>query len=261
MDQGQDMQFYFIQDDYRVTPQADAEPRPALRVRDAAAREGQHARQLRSRRPGRWCSRRTADIFERALIHPDRNNFAPRVGLRLLAGDRDGWCAAPTASSTRTPSGRGAKGCSASIRRTWWTICCRHPSRGAAAVASAAPFRLQNGYPAGLLDPNTLAPTVRRRAQDPNQRTPYIQQYNFGVQHELTPDVMLDVAYVGNKGTQAARLPQSESARGHPERERIASGRRAALSGVRRHPVDGESRRVRLQLAAGARSRSGSREA
>ena len=72
---------------------------------------------------------------------------------------------------------------------------------GAAAVASAAPFRLVNGYPSGLLDPNSLAQTVGRRGQDPNQRTPYIQQYNIGVQYELMPDVVLDVAYVGNKGT------------------------------------------------------------
>jgi hypothetical protein len=72
---------------------------------------------------------------------------------------------------------------------------------GAAAVASAAPFRLIDGYPSGLLDPNSLSPTVMRRAQDPNQRTPYIQQYNIGVQYELMPDLVLDVAYVGNKGT------------------------------------------------------------
>ena len=72
---------------------------------------------------------------------------------------------------------------------------------GAAAIASAAPFRLVDGYPSGLLDPTTLSPTISRRAQDANQRTPYIQQFNIGVQHELWPDVVLDVAYVGNKGT------------------------------------------------------------
>src|SRR4029079_17268671 len=72
---------------------------------------------------------------------------------------------------------------------------------GAAAVASAAPFRLINGYPSGLLDPGAIAQTVGRRAQDANQRTPYIQQYNIGAQYELRPDVVLDIAFVGNKGT------------------------------------------------------------
>ena len=68
-------------------------------------------------------------------------------------------------------------------------------------IASAAPFRLVDGYPSRLLDPTTLAPTISRRAQDANQRTPYIQQYNIGVQYELMSDLVLDVAYVGNKGT------------------------------------------------------------
>ncbi len=67
-------------------------------------------------------------------------------------------------------------------------------------MASAAPFRLVNGYPAGCSIPNSLSPTVQRRAQDANQRTPYVQQYNLGVQYELMPDLVLDVAYVGNKG-------------------------------------------------------------
>src|SRR5205809_773263 len=42
---------------------------------------------------------------------------------------------------------------------------------------------------------------IGRRGQDANQRSPYIQQFNFGVQHELMQDLLFDVAYVGNKGT------------------------------------------------------------
>src|SRR5206468_1696415 len=53
----------------------------------------------------------------------------------------------------------------------------------------------------GLLDPNSLAPTISRRSQDANQRSPYIQQFNFGIQCELVKDLLLDLAYVGNKGT------------------------------------------------------------
>jgi hypothetical protein len=77
---------------------------------------------------------------------------------------------------------------------------------GLSAVASAAPFRLVDGYPNGLLDPNVLSPTVYRRAEDPNQRSPYVQQFNFGIQRELTPNLLLDLAYVGNKGTKLPAL-------------------------------------------------------
>src|SRR5216117_2189285 len=67
--------------------------------------------------------------------------------------------------------------------------------------ASAAIFRLQDGYPSGLLDSTKLSPTIGRRAQDANQRTPYIQQWNFGIQRELFKDLLFEIAYVGNKGT------------------------------------------------------------
>src|SRR5207253_2859212 len=63
---------------------------------------------------------------------------------------------------------------------------------GPTAVASAAPFRLADGYPQGLLDPNRLSPFVYRRAQDPNKRSPYVQQVNFGIQRELMRDVLFD---------------------------------------------------------------------
>src|SRR5262249_3173420 len=42
--------------------------------------------------------------------------------------------------------------------------------------------------------------TVARKAQDPNQRSPYVQQYNFGIQREIAHDLMLEVSYVGNHG-------------------------------------------------------------
>ena len=37
-------------------------------------------------------------------------------------------------------------------------------------------------------------------------RTPYVQQFNFGIQRELAPNLLIDVAYVGNKGTKLPAL-------------------------------------------------------
>ena len=59
------------------------------------------------------------------------------------------------------------------------------------------------------IDPATGLPT---RATSPrrsssarsiaNLRTPYVQQYNFGVQRELGANMMLEVRYVGSKGSE-----------------------------------------------------------
>jgi Carboxypeptidase regulatory-like domain/TonB dependent receptor len=199
MEQGQNMQFYFVQDDYRVTPKLIANV--GLRY-EYATPPIEKDNQFANFDPetGTMVFARDGSTFERALIHPDRNNFAPRLGFAYTPWDR--WVIRGGYGVFYTHTVRqGREGLLGFNPPYLVDNLLQTGVTGAAAVASAAPFRLVDGYPSGLLDPNTLAPTIGRRAQDPNQRSPYIQQYNIGVQYELMPDVVLDIAYVGNKGT------------------------------------------------------------
>jgi hypothetical protein len=199
MDQGQDMQFYFVQDDYRVTPRLTANL--GLRYEYATPpQERNNAFANFDPQTGTMVFASDGDTFERTLIHPDRNNFAPRLGFAYTPASR--WVVRGGYGVFFTHTVRqGREGLLGFNPPYLVDNLLQTGVTGAAAVASAAPFRLVNGYPSGLLDPNSLAPSVSRRGQDPNQRTPYIQQFNIGVQYELMPDVVLDVAYVGNKGT------------------------------------------------------------
>jgi len=197
MDQGQDMQFYFIQDDYKITSKLTLNF--GLRYEFATPpREKENRFANFDPVTGTMIFAKDGDIFARSLIHPDRNNFAPRFGFAFSPTSR--WVI------------RGAYGVffNHTVRQGREGLLGFNPpflvdnllqTSVPGATAAAAPFRLVNGYPAGLLDPNSLSPTISRRSQDPNQRTPYIQQYNFGIQYELLKDLLLDVAYVGNKGT------------------------------------------------------------
>ena len=91
-----------------------------------------------------------------------------------------------------------------------------------------------------------------RRAQDANQRTPYIQQFNFGIQYELLKDLLLDVAYVGNKGTKLNGF------RNLNQRAVITNANGSQSAGARPFPAFGDIQwmenrvRVELQLVAGA---------
>jgi Carboxypeptidase regulatory-like domain len=53
----------------------------------------------------------------------------------------------------------------------------------------------------GLPQRGNIAETFEFRAVDRNLRTPYVQQWNFGFQYELTKNMMLEARYVGTKGT------------------------------------------------------------
>ncbi len=45
-----------------------------------------------------------------------------------------------------------------------------------------------------------------------NLRTPYVNQWNLSVQHEILPNTVLEVAYVGNKGTHMFRMMDANQA-------------------------------------------------
>jgi hypothetical protein len=232
MDQHQDMQFYFVQDDYKITPSLTLN----VGVRyEYATPPIEKDNRLVNFDPstGTEVYAKDGDTYERSLIHPDRNNVAPRFGFAYMPAAR--WVV------------RGAYGVfySHTVRQGREGMLGFNPpylvdnllqstASGAAAVSSAAPFVLRNGYPSGLLDPASLAPTIARRAQDPDQRTPYIQQYNVGVQYELMKDLVLDVAYVGNKGT---GLP---GFRNLNQREVITNPNGTQSAGARPYPAFGD---------------------
>ena len=199
MDQGQNMQFYFVQDDYRISPKLTAN----LGVRyEYATPPLEKDNQFANFDPatGTMVFAKDGSVFERALIHPDRNNVAPRIGFAYAPWKRMVVRGGYGVFYTHTVR-QGREGLLGFNPPYLIDNLLQATVSGAAAVASAAPFQLVNGYPSGLLDPGAIAPTVGRRAQDANQRTPYIQQFNIGAQYELRPDLVLDVAFVGNKGT------------------------------------------------------------
>jgi len=146
---------------------------------------------------------RSGSIFEEALIHPDKNNFGPRIGFAYSTMNRMVLRGAYGIFYNHTSrTGReGMLGFNPPF------IVLADANKGGSNVLKStdAIFRLQDGIPAGFVDLKQVnLTTVARKAQDMNQRTTYVQQWNFGIQHELIKDLLLDIAYVGNKGTKLA---------------------------------------------------------
>ncbi|MGH9671900.1 MAG: hypothetical protein ACRD44_01870, partial [Bryobacteraceae bacterium] len=69
---------------------------------------------------------------------------------------------------------------------------------------------------------------------DSNLRTPYVNQWNFSIQHQVLANTVLEVAYVGNKGTHMFRMLNENQAVVTPE---FLSGFIAAQQGQRTGPV------------------------
>ncbi len=126
-------------------------------------------------------------VFPATLLHPDRNNFAPRLGIAWKA-----------LANTVVRAGYGINYNTSAYSDIAQQLAFQPPfSLSSTNIASPLlPLTLQNGFPAP--PPQTITNTY---AVDPNYRLGYVQIWNLDVQQELTPTVVMNVDYTGTKGT------------------------------------------------------------
>jgi hypothetical protein len=137
--------------------------------------------------------------YDRALIHPDLNDFAPRLGFAYQMANRVVW--------------RGGYG-----------VFYQHSNRiGSESLLQLNPpflldvqlnqsgastvFQLKDGFPLSAITSSGFNLTqIQLRAQDPNQQSSYVEQSSFGVEVQVTPDTVASANYVGNWGRKMNRL-------------------------------------------------------
>jgi hypothetical protein len=227
--QSQRLNFFYAQDDFKVTQKLTLNF--GLRY-EYATPVVEDDNQFSNFDPitGTVTTAKDGSLFDRALVHPDRNNFAPRFGFAYSPAGR--WAI------------RGAYGVfyNHTDRQGREGLLGFNPPflidntisvAGGNQPASAAIFRLQDGYPTGLLTPANPS-TLSRRAVDLNRRTGYVQQWNLGVQRELFKDLLFEIAYVGNNGAKLAGFRNAN------QRSVVIGANGAASAGPRPFPQFGD---------------------
>ena len=148
---------------------------------------------------GRTFTAKNGSVFDRALIHPDRDDFAPRFGATWSATDRLVL--------------RGGYG-------IFYQQFDRYGSESqlglnlpqlvdasiTANTANDAPaFTFAQGFTP--LTPATVNPSlVQWRIQDPEQDTPIVHQFSFGPEFQFADSMVAAVEYVGNRTRNGRRL-------------------------------------------------------
>ena len=140
-------------------------------------------------------------VYGRVLMHPDNTDFSPRIGIAyhvvpnvVLRGgfgifhqfiNRIG---SESMLQLNPPFLRDD-----SVQQQ---------------LGSTTPvFQLKNGFPSAQLSALGVdLPELQLRAQDPNERTGYVEQASFGPQIQLTSNTVLDAIWVGNWGRKMNRL-------------------------------------------------------
>jgi hypothetical protein len=125
----------------------------------------------------------------RSVYEPDRNNWAPRIGIAWSPG---------TANRMAVHAGYGiyfdqsslAPGEGLYFNKPYYDFKLYYPLQG-------YPLTVNNPFPANY--PLTVPGTAL--GFDRNLRTPYIQQWNLAFERQLGTGSRLEIAYVGSKGT------------------------------------------------------------
>jgi trimeric autotransporter adhesin len=123
--------------------------------------------------------------FPRSLVKPDRNNFAPRVGIAWRINNR-----------TVLRSGYGITYNSAAYAAIALQLANQPPFSLTQTNTNAELLTLQNGFP---LVPSTV---TNNYGIDPNYRIGYAQQWNLDVQRDIRKlGLQVNLDYTGTKGT------------------------------------------------------------
>ncbi|HEX7285874.1 MAG TPA: TonB-dependent receptor [Candidatus Angelobacter sp.] len=131
----------------------------------------------------------TGKKFPDGLVRPDRNNFAPRLGLA--------W---KPAAKTVVRAGYGINYNLGQYGGMMTQLGFQPPF--AVTQINPAPaltsLTLQNGFPAPIASPNHITNTY---AVDPDYRLAYVQSWNLNIQQEVKTSVIINLGYIGSKGT------------------------------------------------------------
>lgn len=232
----QRMHFGFLQDDWKLspkltlnlgtryefaTPQWEADGR--LANFDPAAKKLIQAKA-------------SGSLHDRALVNPDRNNWAPRLGLAYaltaktairagygvsyihfnrLGGENILGYNPPTVNTVQVDQLVTQGLCGAGSN----PLTCFTPT--------------EQGYPANLTVPENVRFLLSKlNYTPPDTRTGYVQAWHFTIQRELFSKFVLDVAYAGNHSVKLIALADLNSGRPNASAaENIPLNNRRPLSG------------------------------
>jgi hypothetical protein len=145
----------------------------------------------------------SGSLYDRALVHPDFHNFAPRLGLAyqvdhktvIRSGYGISFVQFNRMGGENLLAYNGPSIVDAFIDQVPTQGICSSGNTPAGSCFRTTP----QGFPTNFASPSFFNPlNTEVRYIPENERTPYVQSWHFTVQREIARDLLLDVAYVGN---------------------------------------------------------------
>jgi hypothetical protein len=175
-------------------------------------------------------------IYDRALVNPDRNNFAPRIGMAYGIADRTVLRSGYGVSYIHFNRLGGENLLSFNGPHVVGLNITQQPSQGLCGPATPPTtcFRTtQQGYPEGLNVPANFSTLNARVNYIPKDNpTGNVQSWHVSIQRELPRRLLVDVGYVGNRSRDIMILGDFNQARPNAADENLALQARRPIQGL-----------------------------
>jgi hypothetical protein len=142
-------------------------------------------------------------LYQRALVHPDGHNFAPRLGaayqvdhkMVIRTGYGISYVQFNRMGGENLLAYNGPSIVDAFIDQVPTQGICSSGNTPAGSCFRTTP----QGFPANFASPSFFNPlNTEVRYIPENERTPYVQTWHFTIQREIAKDLLFDIGYVGN---------------------------------------------------------------
>jgi len=211
----QRMHFAYLQDDFKVSQKLTLN----LGVRyEFATPQYEEKNQITNFDPAtnKLIFASDGSLYNRALVDPDFNNWAPRFGLAYNATSKTVVRGGYGISYIHFNRLGGENILAFNLPQIVGVSITQQTSQGLCTGNNfLGCFRpTQAGYPTGLIDPARASTATTRTNFTPREtRTAYVQSWHVSVQQELFKGLLLDVAYVGNHSLKLIALGDYNQAR------------------------------------------------
>jgi hypothetical protein len=222
LDYRQRMHFFYVQDDWKVTPRLTLN----LGVRyEFSTPQWEKSNRLGNFDPvtAELILAKDGSLQDRSTLQPDYNNWAPRIGFAYSVTPKTVLRGGYGVSYVHF-NRMGGENILGFTGPFYFSVSNNQvapgvpnggqPECGAGQDFASCFTRTEAGFPADFVDPSQYSTlTSRVNYQPADNRTPYVQSWHFTVQQELARNMVLDLAYVGNRGAKQLILADFNQAR------------------------------------------------
>ena len=204
VEQRHQAQMFFVQDDWKVDPRLTLNLGLRYDYMTPALEVSNNQTNFIPDGSGSLIFAKDGSVQDRGLVKPDRNNFAPRVGVAYKVNEqtilRGGWGIFYNLFDRVGSEDQLALNLPGLVNKT-------------ITQTSGSPVLfLRQGFPAGFLNAPNLDPAagqlkaVRLRSVDQNDPSTMISQASAGVQREVADNMLLSADFVYSRGSNLATL-------------------------------------------------------